>query len=264
MKYLFFILVCLSLTINPARAQLQSSVFLADHTWPEVRDKIAAGYITIIVPTGGTEQNGPHLALDKHNTIVTYASAEIAKNLGRTLVAPTIPYVPSGRIAPPEGHMRFPGTISLRDETMVAILEDTARSLKEHGFINIILLGDHGGTQPAMQRIAQRLSTEWQSMPNQVIHIPDYYQNNGQEEWAARQNIGLNNIKAHGGFADTAQVMTIDPRQVRRNLIRSYNHQTASTLGVAGDPSKATDQYGAQLLRLKVGAATEQIRGMLH
>ena len=49
-----------------------NSVFLEDLTWTESRDAIAAGKTTVIVPTGGTEQNGPHMALGKHNYLVTY------------------------------------------------------------------------------------------------------------------------------------------------------------------------------------------------
>src|SRR4029078_5186631 len=69
-----------------------SSVFLEDLTWMEVRDAIAGGKTTVIVPTGGTEQNGPHMALGKHNYLVTYKAGQIAKQLGDALVAPVVSY----------------------------------------------------------------------------------------------------------------------------------------------------------------------------
>src|SRR3954447_26850713 len=104
-------------------AQMQSgpsvpatnSVFLEDLTWDEVRDSIAAGKTTVIIPTGGTEQNGPHMALGKHNVRVAANAEAIARKLGNTLVAPVMAYVPEGGIDPPTGHMRFAGTISLPD-----------------------------------------------------------------------------------------------------------------------------------------------------
>ena len=74
------------------------------------RDTIAAGKTTVIVPTGGTEQNGPHIVLGKHNYLVKYKAGEIAKQLGNALVAPVMAYVPEGEITPPTGHMRFAGT----------------------------------------------------------------------------------------------------------------------------------------------------------
>src|SRR5216110_2478513 len=91
----FFGLVC---TATPAVAQMDhvpsvpalNSVFLEDLTWVEVRDAIAAGKTTVIIPTGGTEQNGPHMVLGKHNFLVKHKAGEIAKSLGNALVAPVM------------------------------------------------------------------------------------------------------------------------------------------------------------------------------
>ena len=71
-----------------------NSVFLEDMTWVEVRDAIKAGKTTVIIPTGGTEQNGPHMVLGKHNYLVKYKAGETAKRLGNALVAPVVAYVP--------------------------------------------------------------------------------------------------------------------------------------------------------------------------
>ena len=96
------------------------SVFLEDLTWTELRDAIAAGKTTIIVPIGGTEQNGPAMALGKHNRRVKLLSERIAVALGDALVAPVIAYVPEGSLNPPSGHMRFPGTISVPEAAFEA------------------------------------------------------------------------------------------------------------------------------------------------
>ena len=101
------ILICSAL---PLRAQTPDTVFLEDLTWMEVRDAIASGKTTVIIPTGGTEQNGPHMVLGKHNFLVKYKAGEVAKRLGNALVAPVMAYVPEGNIDPPSGHMRFAGT----------------------------------------------------------------------------------------------------------------------------------------------------------
>ena len=73
---------------GPLAAQDLPSVFLEELTWTEVRDAIDGGTTTIIIPTAGTEQNGPHMVLGKHKFIVNYASARIARELGNALVAP--------------------------------------------------------------------------------------------------------------------------------------------------------------------------------
>ena len=68
--------------------QARSSVVLEDLTWTELRDEIGAGKTTIIVPIGGTEQNGPAMALGKHNRRVKLLSERIAIALGNAIVAP--------------------------------------------------------------------------------------------------------------------------------------------------------------------------------
>ncbi|TGR94930.1 creatininase family protein, partial [Mesorhizobium sp. M2E.F.Ca.ET.209.01.1.1] len=105
----------------------EASVFLEDLTWTELRDVIAAGTTTIIIPIGGTEQSGPAMALGKHNVRVKFLAAKIAEKLGNALVAPVISYVPEGNIDPPSSHMRFPGTITISDRTFEQLLESAAR-----------------------------------------------------------------------------------------------------------------------------------------
>src|ERR1043166_7007351 len=89
------------------------SVYLEDLAWTEVREATKAGRTTIIVPVGGTEQSGPHIAVGKHNVRVRVLAGRIAQGLGNALVAPVIAYVPEGSIDPPTEHMRFAGTISI-------------------------------------------------------------------------------------------------------------------------------------------------------
>ncbi|RPI49631.1 MAG: creatininase family protein, partial [Acidobacteria bacterium] len=114
----------------PAVAQAtSSSVFLENLTWVEVRDAVAAGRTTVIIPTGGTEQNGPHMVLGKHNILVKYKAGEIAKMLGNAIVAPVVAYVPEGDIPGPKpaaGHMRFPGTITVPEDVYEKVLEYAA------------------------------------------------------------------------------------------------------------------------------------------
>jgi creatinine amidohydrolase len=110
-------------TAAGAGAQVPDTVLLEELTWTEVRDAVRAGKTTIIVPAGGTEQNGPHMALGKHNARVKVLSQDIARALGDALVAPVIAYVPEGGIAPPTAHMRYPGTISVPEEAVQKVLE---------------------------------------------------------------------------------------------------------------------------------------------
>ena len=141
------IILCGALTSVHAFAAEPSRVMLEEMTWIEVQQAAKAATSAVIIPVGGTEQNGPHMALGKHNARVTALAGRIATRLGDTLVAPVIAYVPEGSITPPDGHMRFPGTLSVSREAFGGIVEGAARSLKQHGFKTIILIGDHGGYQ---------------------------------------------------------------------------------------------------------------------
>ncbi len=118
----FLILLIPFILLIPSAHAASPGVFMEEMTWMEVRDRIKDGATTVIIPTGGTGQEGPQMIMGKHNIVAHYAAGEIAKKLGDTLVAPVVPFVPEGRITPPEGHMQFPGTMSLSGATFAAVL----------------------------------------------------------------------------------------------------------------------------------------------
>lgn len=237
---------------------------LEELTWTEVRALIATGTRTVIVPTGGTEQNGPHMALGKHNFIVRETAERVARALGKTLVAPVLSYVPEGDIRTRTGHMAFPGTISVPERTFEQVLEATARSLRMHGFLEICLLGDSGDSQRAQQRVATRLDTEWQRLPARVLHVSDYYSDNGQLAWLQAQGESAQAIGTHAGIRDTSELLAVHPAGVRMDRARSSELAEMRGAGVAGDPTRASAERGQKLLELKVRAATRQIRAWRH
>ncbi|MDE3059895.1 MAG: creatininase family protein [Pseudomonadota bacterium] len=254
MRYIF--LLALIMMALPAFAA-GDSYYLEDLTWPEVKERMARGVDTVIIPSGGTEQNGPHIAIGKHNRIVRYTSGEIARQLGNALAAPVLAYVPEGRVNPPEGHMLFPGTISVNEEDFARVLEDAARSFKQEGFKHICFIGDHGGNQKVQQEVADKLNREWKNEGITVINVSDYYNDREADAWARK--LGIKSPDAHAGFMDASEIMAIDGG-VRPALIRHYSEKDFAASGVMGDPSGATAEYGKTLLDFKVKAAVEQIR----
>ena len=133
------------------------TVFIEEMTWMEVRDAMKEGTDKVIVATGGVEQNGPYLAAGKHNYVLQGTTEAIARKLGKTLVAPIVPFVPEGDIDPPTVHMKYPSTISVTEETYRRLLTDICASLKTHGFKHIILIGDSGGNQDGLKAVAEKL-----------------------------------------------------------------------------------------------------------
>ncbi|MFI4925256.1 MAG: creatininase family protein, partial [Vicinamibacteria bacterium] len=164
-----------ALAAAAASAHAAPSVFVDDLTWTELRDRIASGATTVIVPVGGSEQNGPHMALGKHNARARALAERVALALGDTLVAPVVAYVPEGNLAPPTAHMRFPGTVTVPTAAFEATLESIAQSYKLAGFRDIAFVGDHGGYQSSLQAVAQRLNRAWAKSPVRAHAIVEYY-----------------------------------------------------------------------------------------
>jgi len=243
-----------------------NSVMLEQLTSPELRERIAAGATTVLIPVGGTEQSGPYLALGKHNVRAQLLAQQIAEKLGNTIVAPVIAYVPEGEIKPPTGHMRFSGTLSIPDATFEALLEATARSLRQHGFRDIILLGDHGGYQKNLSKVAQKLNQSWDGdHASRAYALLDYYQAAQTAYVADLKSRGYSEaeIGLHAGLADTALMLAVDKTLVRTSAI-SRESKPGMADGVQGDPRRATAELGQLGVQRMVDAAVSRIRSYLR
>jgi creatinine amidohydrolase len=239
-------------------ADVTDTVFMEELTWTEVRDAIKAGKTTIIFPTGGTEQNGPHMVLGKHNFIVKHAAEQIARRLGNALVAPVLAYVPEGNIDPPSGHMRYPGTISLPNEVFMKVTEYAARSFKANGFKDIVLIGDSGDNQRALQSVANLLNKQWIHTGVRVHFASDYYKESPLREWLQGQGEKRDDIGSHAGIVDTSQLMAVNPNGIRNDKFAVSGDRDAT--GATGNPARATVAYGKKGLEMKIDAAVAQIR----
>src|SRR6516225_4563379 len=173
----------------PRPIEALDTVFIEELTWMEVRDALQAGKTTVIVPTGGVEQNGPYLATGKHNYVLKATTEAIARKLGNALVAPIVAFVPEGDIEPASSHMKYPGTISLTEDTYRRLLIDICASFRAHGFGDIVLIGDSGGNQEGMKAVAAELNAKWAGGKTRVHFIPEYYDYTAVEMWLASQGI---------------------------------------------------------------------------
>ena len=198
---------------NPIRTP--NTVWMEEMTWMDVRDAMAAGKTTVIIPTGGFEPNGPWLALGKHNYVLQANCEAIARKLGNALCAPVIKLVPEGAIEPPSGHMTTRGTLSLREETFRAVLADVVHSLKIHGFKNIILIGDSGGNQRGQRAVADSLTAIWKGDPV-VAHVQEYYDYAGVAKYMESHGIVDGQAEnLHDDPIITLNMFITDPRTVR-------------------------------------------------
>lgn len=235
-------------------------------TSAELRDRIAAGTTTVLLPIGGTEQSGPHLALGKHNQRARALSLQIAQRLGRTLVAPVMAYVPEGSIEPPAAHMRFAGTISVPEAAFEAVLASAARSLCHHGFRDVVLLGDHGGYQRNLEQVAARMERERprSQWPSCHVHVPVEYYRTTQSAYVdalKARGFGAEEIGMHAGLADTSLTLALDPSLVRTD--RLNRGAGASVDGVDGDPRRASADLGQIGVKLIVDTTVAALQKRL-
>ena len=246
---------------SPRPIEALNSVWIEELTWMEVRDAIAAGKTTAIISTGGIEQNGPYVATGKHNYILQSACEWIARDLGNALCAPILKLVPEGNIEEPSGHMRYPGTISLREETFQAVLDDIASSLKAHGFTHIIFIGDSGGNQRGMRAVAERLNERWTDA--HAHFIPEFYDNNGVVEYMEKE-LGIvegDSDGFHDFYWITALQMVTDPATVRFD--QRVAKGLASINGVSIAPKEKTIDVGRRLMRWRADQTVKAIKAAI-
>lgn len=248
--------VALSLATLLAHAAGPASVHLEELTWPELRERVAAGTTIALLPIGGTEQNGPHMTLGKHNVRVRLLAERIARQLGDAVVAPVVAYVPEGSIDPPTEHMRWPGTISVPTAAFEATLEAAARSLQRAGLAHVVLLGDHGGYRRSLERVAARVPG--------VLALPAYYEASTTElaQGLRAQGFSAAEVGQHAGLADTSLMLALDPSQVRLDLARE--RAPSAHDGTAGDPRRADAQFARlavdRIVERSVAAIRERVR----
>jgi creatinine amidohydrolase len=130
---------------------MERPVFVTDLAWPEMKARLPRIGLAIL-PTGSTEQHGPHLTVETDIAIATELARRLAiQHFPRIIVAPPLPVGLSNH------HMHFPGTITWRFETFTACLADTIRSLRAHGIPRFLILNGHGGNRSSLSVLCTTL-----------------------------------------------------------------------------------------------------------
>jgi creatinine amidohydrolase len=254
----------------PRPIEAGESLWAEELTWMEIRDLMKAGKATtIIIGTGGVEQNGPYVAGGKHNFVLQTVLPYIARAIPNSLIAPIVKFVPEGRIEPtPSGHMSYPGTISLEQSTFIALLTDICRSYKAHGFTDIILIGDSGGNQNGMKTVADTLNAKWVAGGEKArVHYLTEYYNEDRWSYDFLKTLGITQIDSTPGRerdarTDTrngmhddvyyeSQIAVVDPK-----LIRADQRAKAGQLSIHGvslAPMSKTIEMGKKLAEYRAG-----------
>jgi creatinine amidohydrolase len=177
------------------------TVFLGEMTDPEIRTFVAANH-TVLVPTGSTEQHGPHGPLLTDAIIPREVARRVAPR-ARALVAPDLNYSLS------YPHAGFTGVVHLQVSTFMALIEDVAVGLAEMGFRRVVFLNGHYDNTYA---IAYACATAARRLPAGTRAFPVNYWDGLTTEEATEfmgPEAGL-----HANRAEASAVMAIDPALV--------------------------------------------------
>ncbi|HTM44451.1 MAG TPA: creatininase family protein [Polyangiaceae bacterium] len=259
---------------SPRTAQSQpaaadgASLWTEELTSDEVAAAIQAGSTTIVIGTGGVEDNGPYVASGKHDYVLQTVLPYVARALGHALIAPIVKFVPEGDIEPPSGHMQHAGTISLEEASFEALLTDICRSYKAHGFVDLVLIGDSGGNQLGMERVAATLNGKWASEKARVHYLREYY---FEDQWSYDylKKLGVTQIDQtpppgagpdqrtdhrngiHDDVYYESQVAVQDPALIRMN--QRIKSGQFSLHGVDLSPIEKTQEIGRKLAEYRAG-----------
>lgn len=230
-------------------------------TWPEVKDALAAGRTTALVYTGGTEHRGPQNVNGGHNLMARETVKAIALKLGNAIALPVLPFTPNNASA------ALPGTIGLTNELLAAVLERISEQAIATGFKNVILMGDHGGGQPAVYRdTAMKLDEKYAAQGIHVYYCDEVYtkQMADFDAYLRSQNLPPG---GHATIPDTSEMLYLggDKGWVRKDQIPNAvgRPRGEPSNGVSGDGRAATAELGKRVFEMKVEYAVRQIQALL-
>src|SRR6185369_946247 len=222
------------------------------------------------LPVGSTEQHGAHLPLST-DSLHTVA---VLERVAEELPALVMPLIPVGRA---DHHMAFPGTISIRHETLHALVRDYCDSLFLHGFRHVLVYSGHGGNAVPLARIIADLVRE--DPRRSIIGCTDWSVYDGTL-FPCAEALGVGQFEAgwHAGELETSMILALDERLVmmdraapgfigdlaplREKLMREGVKAIAPT-GVLGDPRPATRAHGEAYLDALTASLTRFFRSEL-
>jgi len=190
---------------------MRDLLLIDELTWVEIRDRITAGWETVIVPLGSTEQHGPALPLLADNEHGVQTAVRAARVLGKTLVGPviTLGYSPV--------HTAFPGTISLSRSTLAGLIHDVAESHARSGFKLVYFWVAHGGNYSILQEVLPTLESKWPGCHVTGLKDLKEYISKTWDAVPLDRGIPLSQSGSHAGEFETSMILSTRPDLVQMN-----------------------------------------------
>lgn len=220
-------------------------------TWEEMNDAIAAQKV-VVLPTGSTEQHGPHLPLDVDTFLVESVCLELGRRApDRVLILPTVSFGLNRH------HIDFPGTIHIEPETFIAFCLNITKSVAYHGFEKILIVNGHGSNTPLVDLVARKTVLGTSSLCAALNYF-----SLGVE---AFERVRETPVMAHADEFETSLYLHLAPDRVRmekavagNDVMGKYMSSDSTSpfvrfndfwgrwtrTGVHGDPTAATAEKG--------------------
>lgn len=237
-------------------------------TWEEMNEAIEMQKV-VILPTGSTEQHGPHLPLDVDLFLVESVCLEVGRRVpDGVLVLPPIAYGLNLH------HIDFPGTIHIEPEVFIAFCLSITKSVAYHGFEKILLVNGHGSNTPLVDIVARKTVLSTHSLCSAV----NYFSLAAEPFNEVRET----EVMAHSDEFETSLYLYLAPERVRMDRamadddVKGNYVSSDSTpnypvrfndiwgrwtnLGVHGDPTAATADKGRIIFEAAVSCLVEIVQ----
>jgi creatinine amidohydrolase len=232
-------------------SERSSPVLWEELSWSQIENMIAGGMRTVIWPIGAVEAHGYHLPLLTDALCVDAVAKRVSELTG-------IPVLPVQTIGVSLGHGRFPGTLSIRPDTLMRIVRDVGDSLYACGVRQLLLLNGHMWNAGTLEAVREEL--RWDHADLQVKAV-SYWMFGDSSEYndcpEAPQMM-------HAEFKETAWVLALRPDLVRMedavdeedfHQFWDYRMDQVSSSGVMGrKTTEATAEIGHEIIEITAQA----------
>ena len=237
-------------------------------TWQEMNEAIEAQKV-VILPTGATEQHGPHMPLDVDVFLCESVCLETARRMPEdVLVLPPVSYGLNRH------HIDFPGTVHIEPDIFISFCVNITKSVAYHGFKKIVIVNGHGSNTPLTDLAARKTILETES----ICAAANYY----AFAQSAFETVRESEVIAHADEFETSLYLYLDEERVRFDRAVEDSDVTGKYVssdswpkypvrlsdywgrwtktGVHGDPTKATKEKGKVIMEAAVTGLGEFIR----